>query len=54
MRICAEGDGMHTVTVIYKSAVEMQHRWHEPLIGKIAFKGFEAGGPGELKPNNKK
>ena len=54
MRICAEGDGMHTVTVIYKSAVEMQHRWYEPLIGKIAFKGFEAERPGELKANNKK
>ena len=24
MRICAEGDGMHTVTVIYKSAVEVR------------------------------
>ena len=41
MRICAEGDGMHTVTVIYKSAVEMQHRWHEPLIGNIAMSQFE-------------
>lgn len=54
MRICADGDRMHTVTVIYKSAVEMQHRWYEPLIGKIAFKGIEVERPGELKPNNKK
>lgn len=54
IRVLAEGDGMHTVTVIYKGAVEMQHRWYEPLIGKIAFMGFEAEGPGELKPNKKK
>ncbi|MDD6762397.1 MAG: GDSL-type esterase/lipase family protein [Clostridiales bacterium] len=54
MRVFAEENGVHTVTVIYKSAVEMQHRWHEPLVGKIAFKGFEADKPGKLKSSKKK
>ena len=54
MRIRADNNGIHTVTVIYKSAVEMQHRWYEPLVGKIAFKGFEAESPGTLEPVDKK
>lgn len=54
LRINAQTDGEHVVTVIYKGAVEMQHRWHQPLIGKIAFKGYEADENGKLPENNKK
>lgn len=34
--------GEHTLRVIYKSAVEDQHRWYQPLEGKVAFKGYSA------------
>lgn len=34
--------GEHKLRVIYKSAVEMHHRWYEPLEGKISFKGYHA------------
>ena len=50
VRVYAESEGPHTVTVVYKGAVEMQHRWYAPLIGKIAFMGFEADGAGVLEP----
>lgn len=34
--------GEHKLKVIYKSAVEMHHRWYAPLEGKITFKGYHA------------
>lgn len=52
--INASDDGIHTVTVIYKSAVEIQHRWYQPLIGKIAFLGYEADENASLPENTKK
>ncbi len=36
------GKGDHKLRVVYKSAVEMHHRWYAPLEGKIAFCGYEA------------
>ena len=54
LRVNAPDDGIHIVTVIYKSAVEVQHRWYQPLIGKIAFRGYEAEENAVLPENNKK
>ncbi len=54
MRITAKGDGPHHVLVIYKSSVEMQHRWYAPLVGKIAFKGVEAEGLVPLAPDDRR
>jgi hypothetical protein len=44
----------HTVKIIYKSSVEQQHRWHLPLVGKLAFRGYEADGPACLPEDNRK
>ena len=46
--------GEHTLKVIFKSAMEMQPRWHEPLVGKISFIGAEAEGEGVLLEDNRK
>ena len=46
--------GEHSVTVIYKSNVEMHGRWYMPLVGKIAFKGFEADEIIDVIPDNRK
>lgn len=54
IRIEATSDGEHLIRVIYKSAVEIQHRWHHPLIGKLCFEGAEADGAGELPEDNRK
>ena len=48
LRVAAPDDGEHVVTVIYKGSVEMHHRWYQPLIGKIAFRGLEADAPAGL------
>ena len=54
IRVEAETYGLHTVKVIYKSCVEMQHRWNEPLIGKIAFCGIEVDKGATLYEDNRK
>lgn len=48
------GEGNHTVKVIYKSAAECQHRWHHPLVGRVAFLGYDAEGPAQLSPDPRK
>lgn len=48
MRICTNTDEVHKVTIICKSSMERQHRWYEPLVAKVAFKGFEADGAMEI------
>ncbi|MBQ7033434.1 MAG: hypothetical protein IJN25_07240 [Clostridia bacterium] len=53
LRVEAPGAGNHVVRVIYKSAVEEQHRWYKPLIGKLRFTGFEAEGTAPL-PEDKR
>lgn len=47
-------DGDHVVKVIFKSAMEMQHRWHLPLVAKVAFRGYEAQSAGILPPDDRK
>ncbi len=54
VRIKAMTDGIHTVKVIYKSAVEEQHRWYYQLVGKLGFCGYEAEDKAELAPDNRK
>ncbi len=54
LRVEAEDDSEHIVTVIYKSAVEMWHRWYYPLTGKISFIGYEASESGTLPEDNRK
>ncbi len=54
LRVEAPEDGNHVVQVIYKSAVEEQHRWYTPLVGKIRFKGYEAEGNGVLPEDDRK
>lgn len=55
IRIEAPQDGYHVIKVIYKSAVEVQHRWYAPLIGKLNFEGAEVYGEGaELPEDNRK
>lgn len=46
--------GEHTAEIILKSAMEMQHRWHRPLSGKVSFLGYEAEGKGVLPEDNRK
>lgn len=54
LRINAPGPGRHVVRVIYKGAMEMQHRWRHPLVGKIAFLGLEADAPDALEPDHRR
>lgn len=54
LRIEAPTDGDHVIKVIYKSAVEIQHRWYAPLIGKINFEGAEVDGTAVLPEDNRK
>lgn len=54
IRIEAPADGKHVVKVIYKSAVEIQHRWYAPLIGKICFEGAEVDGEAVLPKDDRK
>ncbi|MBQ5810229.1 MAG: hypothetical protein IIW23_01460 [Clostridia bacterium] len=50
IRIYAPGNGIHTVSVIMKSMVEMYPRWKMPLANKISFMGLDAA---ELAPTPK-
>lgn len=55
IRVEAPNDGNHVIKVVYKSAVEIQHRWYQPLIGKICFLGAEVyGEAGVLPEDNRK
>ncbi|MBO5452354.1 MAG: hypothetical protein J6A69_00090 [Clostridia bacterium] len=44
IRVQCPDNGEHILKVIYKSAMELQPRWYEPLIGKVTFMGAEADG----------
>lgn len=54
IRLSMKDSGVHNVTVIYKSNVEMHHRWYMPLVGKLALRGFEADECAEVAPDNRK
>lgn len=52
VRVEALESGNHVVKMIFKSAMENQPRWHEPLVGKISFIGAEAEAEGVLPQDN--
>lgn len=54
IRLEAKSSGVHTAKVIFKSCVEMQHRWNEPLVGKIALCGIEVEEPAALPQDPRK
>lgn len=54
IRVEAPDDGEHVIKIIYKSAVEIQHRWYPPLVGKISFEGAEADGIGRLPKDDRR
>ena len=54
LRIETEENGKHYVEIIFKSAVENQHRWYEPLKAKVSFCGFEADGEGSIPADERK
>lgn len=54
IRVEAPDEGDHVVRVIYKGAVENQHRWYQPLIGKIVFTGVDADAAAVLPEDNRK
>ncbi len=54
IRINAKKDGKHTVKVVLKSSVEMQHRWFEPLEAKLEIIGFNADDYYELPGDSRK
>ena len=45
VRIHTDSDSRHTVKVIYKSAVEQQHRWHQPLVGSSRSSAMKPTAP---------
>ena len=54
LRVQAAQEGNHVVSIIFKGAVEIQHRWYSPLIGKVTFCGYEADGAGVLPADDRK
>lgn len=54
LRIETKDSSNHFVEIIFKSAVETQHRWYEPLKAKVSFCGFEAEGEGILPVDERK
>ena len=48
------GPGDHVLEIIFKSAVEMQPRFFHPLVGKLAFKGYQAESSGVLPADDRK
>lgn len=53
IRIAAQGEGPHTVCVIYKGGMEQLQRWHLPLTGSVSFLGLEAEGAAALAPDER-
>lgn len=54
LRIEAESDGVHKLTVLYKGGMEMLPRWHQPLMGAISFIGAEVEEKAVLEPDPRK
>ena len=54
LRIETMAEGLHMVKIIFKGAVEIQHRWYAPLIGKVTFTGYDADRSGAIPDNCQK
>jgi lysophospholipase L1-like esterase len=50
----SEDTGFHYLRVIFKSAVEEQNRWSQPLVGKVSFLGVVLERPGILPERRQK
>lgn len=53
LRICCPEEGEHVIRILFKSSMEMQHRWHLPLTGMVAFAGLYADAPGTLSADTR-
>lgn len=54
LRIWAGTSGNHIVRVIYKSANQRAHRWHEPFGSSVEFLGYDAEEAGVLPEREKR
>src|SRR5659263_78474 len=45
---------LHYLKIVFKSSVEIQNRWYEPLQAKLSFKGIEVERPGVLPADFRK
>ena len=54
LRIECETSGAHFITIVLKGAMEQQHRWHQPLVGKLSFLGYEAEKSGTLPQDDRR
>ena len=54
VRVSTNDDGEHHLVCIFKSDVENQHRWFIPLVGCVAFEGYEAEDSGVLPEDTRK
>lgn len=54
IRVEASENGDHVLKVIFKSAMEDQQRWYEPLVAKLTFIGAEADEEGTLPVEDRK
>lgn len=54
IRVEAPEEGEHLIKVVYKSAVEQQHRWYGPLVGKLGFIGADVDAPAKLPEDSRK
>lgn len=54
VRVQACKEGLHTVCVILKGSVEMQHRWYQPLVARVSLLGIEADDLSELAEDTRK
>ena len=48
MRVDAGSDGAHVAKVLYKSSMEMQHRWYLPQQAAVSFMGADVEAPAAL------
>lgn len=53
LRIDVE-EGEHALCAIMKGAVEVQHRWYHPLVGKVSFLGYDAEDAAVLPEDSRK
>lgn len=53
IRVAAPAAGKHILQVYFKGAMEMQHRWYAPQIGRVALLGADVPKPGVLPADNR-
>lgn len=53
LRVDAGCEGTHVVRLVYKSAMEVLHRWYLPLQGVVSFMGAEVDAPADLPADDR-